>query len=80
MGGIAVNVLGWPSNHIEAILTQAKKLIHCSNLFYIESQAELARLLVQNSFGDRVFFANSGAEANEGAIKLAENIFGYGNE
>ena len=76
LGGIAVNVLGYGHpNHIEAILTQAKKLIHCSNLFYIESQAELARLLVQNSFGDRVFFANSGAEANEGAIKLARKYF-----
>ena len=58
-----------------AISEQAKKLIHVSNLFYIESQINLARLLVENSFADKVFFCNSGAEANEGAIKLARKYF-----
>jgi predicted acetylornithine/succinylornithine family transaminase len=45
--------------------------MHVSNLYYIEKQAQLARLLVENSFADKVFFCNSGAEANEAAIKLA---------
>ncbi len=58
-----------------AISEQAKRLIHVSNLFYIESQINLARLLVENSFADKVFFCNSGAEANEGAIKLARKYF-----
>jgi acetylornithine/N-succinyldiaminopimelate aminotransferase len=73
LAGIAVNALG--HGHpalVEAIRTQAEKLIHCSSLYYIESQAKLAKLLVDNSCADRVFFANSGAEANEGAIKLAK--------
>lgn len=74
--GIAVSVLG--HSHpilINAIKEQAEKLIHCSNLYYIESQAILAELLVKNSCADKVFFANSGAEANEGAIKLARIYF-----
>ncbi|NLO82147.1 MAG: acetylornithine transaminase [Clostridiales bacterium] len=76
LGGIAVNVLGYGHPAlVEAVSAQLKKLIHCSNLFYIEAQAKLAQLLVQNSFGDRVFFANSGAEANEGAIKLARKYY-----
>ncbi|MBM7582155.1 acetylornithine aminotransferase/acetylornithine/N-succinyldiaminopimelate aminotransferase [Caldicoprobacter guelmensis] len=76
VAGIAVNVLGYGHPAlVEAIISQAKKLIHCSNLFYIEAQAQLAKLLVENSCGDRVFFANSGAEANEGAIKLARKYF-----
>ncbi len=76
LAGIAVNVLGY--NHpalTQAIVNQTQNLIHCSNLFYIESQAKLAQLLVENSYGDKVFFANSGAEANEGAIKLARKYF-----
>ncbi len=76
LAGIAVNALG--HGHpalVEAIRTQAEKLIHCSSLYYIESQAKLARLLVENSCADRVFFGNSGAEANEGAIKLAKIYF-----
>jgi len=76
LGGIAVNALG--HGHpalVEAIRTQAEKLIHCSNLYYIESQALLAKKLAENSCADRVFFANSGAEANEGAIKLARIYF-----
>ena len=72
LGGIAVNALGYGHPAlVEAIKSQAEKLIHCSNLYYIESQAKLAKLLAENSCADRVFFGNSGAEANEGAIKLA---------
>ncbi len=72
LAGIAVNALG--HSHptlVNAIIEQAQKLIHCSNYYYIESQAKLAQLIVENSCCDKVFFANSGAEANEGAIKLA---------
>jgi len=72
VAGIAVNALG--HNHpalVNAIAEQAKKLIHVSNLYYSTPQLELARLICEHSVGDRVFFANSGAEANEGAIKLA---------
>jgi len=72
VGGLAVNSLGHCHPRVvEAIREQAGKLLHCSNLYWIEPQVELARLLVENSFGDKVFFCNSGAEANEGAIKLA---------
>ena len=46
-------------------------LIHISNYFHIESQTKLAKILADNSFADKVFFCNSGAEANEAAIKLA---------
>lgn len=60
---------------VEAIKSQAEKLIHISNLYHIGPQAELARLLTQNSFADKVFFCNSGAEANEAAIKLARKHF-----
>ncbi len=70
--GIAVTNLG--HRHpaiINAIEEQSRRLIHVSNLFYIEPQVELAEILVKNSFADKVFFCNSGAEANEGAIKLA---------
>ncbi len=76
LGGIAVNALGYSHPAlVEAVKSQAEKLIHCSSLYYIESQAKLAKLLVENSCADRVFFANSGAEANEGAIKLAKIFF-----
>jgi acetylornithine/N-succinyldiaminopimelate aminotransferase len=56
---------------VKAVQEQVKTLIHVSNLYHILPQAELGRLLVENSFADRVFFCNSGAEANEAAIKLA---------
>ncbi len=72
VGGIAVDVLG--HSHpavVRAIREQAGTLIHVSNLYYIEPQIRLADLLVRHSFADRVFFCNSGAEANEAAIKLA---------
>jgi len=72
VSGLAVNSLGHCHPRVvEAVREQAAKLIHCSNLYWIEPQVELARLLVENSCCDKVFFANSGAEANEGAIKLA---------
>ncbi len=72
VGGIAVNVLGHcHPKVVVAIQKQAQRLIHISNLYFIENQVKLARLLVEHSFADKVFFCNSGAEANEGAIKLA---------
>ena len=72
LGGIAVNGLGHchPSV-VAAIREQAGQLIHASNLYYIEPQAKLAKLLVDNSDMDQCFFCNSGAEANEAGIKLA---------
>lgn len=76
VAGIAVNALGYAHPAlIDAITEQAKKLIHCSNLYYIENQAKLAQMLAENTCGDKVFFGNSGAEANEGAIKLARKYF-----
>jgi acetylornithine aminotransferase len=72
VGGIAVNVLGHGHpDLVQAIQRQAAQLIHTSNLYYTEPQVQLARTLVEHSFADRVFFCNSGAEANEAAIKLA---------
>ncbi len=72
VGGWAVNSLGHcPPVVIEALGKQAKTLIQASNQFYTIPQLELAQLLVQNSCLDRVFFCNSGAEADEGAVKLA---------
>ncbi len=56
---------------VQAIQSQAEKLIHVSNLYYIQPQIELAALLCRHSFANKVFFCNSGAEANEGALKLA---------
>ena len=72
LGGIAVNVLG--HNHpklVKAVADQAGKMIHCSNLYYTQVQADAAEKLTKLSGLDKVFFGNSGAEANEGAIKLA---------
>ena len=72
LGGIAVNVLGHGYKPlVEAISTQAGKLIHCSNLYYTQPQADAAAKLVKLSGLDKAFFGNSGAEANEGAIKIA---------
>jgi acetylornithine/N-succinyldiaminopimelate aminotransferase len=72
LAGIAVCNLGHAHPGVaQAVCNQALKLVHVSNLYYTEPQAEVARLLVENSFADRVFFCNSGAEANEGALKLA---------
>ncbi len=72
VAGIAVVSLGHANAGLaETIARQAHTLITVSNIFYTEPQIELAELLVEHSAMDRVFFANSGAEANEGAIKLA---------
>ncbi|MFC1902716.1 aspartate aminotransferase family protein [Chloroflexota bacterium] len=72
VGGWAVNSLGHcPPAVVEAITEQAHILIQASNQFYTIPQVRLAELLVQNSCLDKVFFCNSGAEANEGAVKLA---------
>ena len=59
----------------DAVARQANRLVHVSNLYYTIPQTELARMLVEHSFADRVFFGNSGAEANEAAIKLARKYF-----
>ena len=70
--GLAVNNLGHAHPVVaEAIREQAGKLLQMSNLYYTVPQLELAEALVENSCMDKVFFANSGVEANEGAVKLA---------
>ncbi len=72
VAGLAVNVLGHCHPAVvEAITNQARQLIHTTNLYFTTPQLELAEILIQNSCADRIFFANSGAEANEGALKLA---------
>jgi len=72
LAGVAVNNLGHcHPKVVRAIQAQAATLIHCSNYYHIPSQIELAELLCRLSFADRAFFCNSGAEANEAAIKLA---------
>ena len=72
VGGLAVTSLGHCHPEVTAAMyKQAQELGHTSNLYWIKPQVELAKLLVENSVFDKVFFANSGAEANEGAIKLA---------
>ncbi len=83
LAGIAVCCLG--HNHpnvVKAIAEQAEQILHVSNLFLIEPQVRLAETLIANSDMDRAFFCNSGAEANEGAIKLARrysyNRYGEG--
>lgn len=79
LAGIAVCGLGHCHPAVtEAITKQASKLVHVSNLYYTEPQTELAELLVGKSFADKVFLANSGAEANEAAIKLARIASGDG--
>ncbi|MEN3005355.1 acetylornithine transaminase [Dehalobacterium formicoaceticum] len=72
VAGIAVNNLGHcHPKVVQAVKDQAETLLHCSNLYWIEPQIKLAKMLVNNSCFDKVFFCNSGGEANEGAIKLA---------
>lgn len=79
LAGIAVCGLGHCHPAVtRAICEQAGKLVHVSNLYYTEPQTELAELLTANCFADKVFFANSGAEANEAAIKLARIHAGEG--
>ncbi len=76
VAGIAVCNLGHAHPQIsEAVCRQAETLLHVSNLYYTLPQVDLAAWLVGHSFADRVFFANSGAEANEAAIKLARKYF-----
>jgi acetylornithine/N-succinyldiaminopimelate aminotransferase len=75
VGGWAVNSLGHCHPVlVQALSEQAKTLIQASNQFYTVPQIRLAELLVQNSCFDKVFFCNSGAEANEGAVKLARRF------
>jgi acetylornithine/N-succinyldiaminopimelate aminotransferase len=76
--GLAVNNLGHRHPRVvAAIREQSEKLLHVSNVYYSEPAARLGKLLTEHSFADRVFFSNSGAEANEAAIKLARK---YGAE
>jgi len=76
IAGIAVCNLGHAHPEVQSALSdQAGTLLHVSNLYYTIPQVELASWLVKNSFADRVFFCNSGAEANEAAIKLARKNF-----
>lgn len=72
LAGVAVNNLGHCHPRVvEALQKQAATLVHCSNYYQIPQQIELAELLCSHSFADKAFFCNSGAEANEAAIKLA---------
>ncbi len=81
VAGIAVCNLGHSHDGVaHAISTQAQTLTHVSNLYYTIPQVELAAWLVQHSFADRAFFCNSGAEANEAAIKLARKYFNQRGE
>lgn len=76
LGGIAVNSVGHAHPKlVKAISEQAAKVIHTSSLYYIENQARLAQKLVESTCADKAFFCNSGAEANEGAMKLARIYF-----
>lgn len=75
VSGIGVNSLGYQNKkYNEAIINQLNKFNHCSNLYYWETQSKLAEKLISISPFDKVFFANSGAEANEGALKLARKF------
>ena len=75
VAGIAVNALGYcHPRMVEAMKRQAERLYHVSNMFFTSEQIELMETLVERSFADRVFLCNSGAEANEAAIKLARRF------
>ena len=76
VAGIAVNALGYAHPGIEEVMTAQLRtgLIHTSNLYHTTPHVRLAKSLVENSFADRVFFCNSGAEANEGALKFARRV------
>ncbi|MBE0478388.1 aspartate aminotransferase family protein [Candidatus Aerophobetes bacterium] len=77
ISGIGVMAAGYSHPDIcKVIKEECHRLIHCSNLYHVEAQVELAKKLCQLSFADKAFFCNSGAEANETAIKLARK-FGY---
>lgn len=76
LSGIAVNCLGYGNKELtDAVKTQAGKLFHASNLFYNETISELTQNLLKDSDFEKAFFCNSGAEANEAAIKLARKYF-----
>mgnify|MGYP002626573347 CR=1 FL=1 len=76
LGGIAVNAIGHCHPKFTAALkAQLDRLVHTSSLYYIENQAKLAKKLVDSTCADKAFFCNSGAEANEGAMKLAKMYF-----
>ncbi|KAG6775564.1 hypothetical protein NC652_013490 [Populus alba x Populus x berolinensis] len=78
--GIAVNALGHcDPDWVKAVADQAHVLTHVSNVYYSVPQVELAKRLVDCSFADRVFFTNSGAEANEAAIKFARKFQRHSN-
>lgn len=78
IGGIAVNSLGHGNPKlVSTISKQARELIHCCNYYYIPQRSELAYRLCRASFADKAYFCNSGAEANEAAIKLARGYFHY---
>lgn len=73
--GIAVNSLGHKNNEILSnVIKQAEKYIHLSNYFPMESAVKLAKMLVENTFSNKVFFTNSGTEANEAAIKICRKF------
>ncbi len=75
ISGIGVNAIGHCHPEVVAAINyQTRRLFHCSNLYYIELEARLAKALCDISFADKVFFSNSGAEANEAAIKLARKF------
>ena len=76
VAGIAVNALGYGDAELQAVVNQQLNtgLIHVSGLYHTQALAELAELLCQHSFADKVYFCNSGAEANEGALKFARKV------
>jgi acetylornithine/N-succinyldiaminopimelate aminotransferase len=76
VAGIAVNALGYNDAAVKQVMADqlSSGLIHLSNLYHNVPQIELAKLLIEKSFADRVFFGNSGTEANEGAIKFARRV------
>lgn len=77
VSGVGVMAVGYSHPAIcSELIKQCQRLVHCSNLYHVEAQLELAKKLCQLSFADRAFFCNSGAEANEAAIKLARK-FGH---
>ena len=79
--GIAVNSLGHSHPHlVEALTEQAKKVWHVSNLHNVPETERLAKRLIEATFADSVLFCNSGAEANEGAIKMARKYFAVRGE
>ena len=78
--GIAVNILGHCNKKLVKVLTeQANNLWHTSNLYRVENQEKLAKLLVENTFADKVFFTNSGTESIECGIKIIRSYHSYHN-